>query len=368
MKRFLFFIGLIFTVTLTAQISETPIKGNLIINGDFRIAQRGTSFASPASGSYTLDRWIYAQVGDMRHTISQDANVPTLAQAGITTQYSLKIDCTTADASIAVGDACYFSQRIEGYNIAPYVGRNLTLSFWVSAPKTGIYCIAFRNGAADRSYIAEYTINSANIWEKKTIILPMNYSGGTWNYTNSIGLIIDFILACGSNFQTSANAWQTGNYLSTSNQVNACDSTDNNFWLANVKLEPGSVATKYEPRMYADELRLCQRYAVKLGGSSLYGILGRGIAFSSTQATVELSLPVSTRVPPSAVSSSGALMLARGTGTASSVTGIAIPPDYCTNTTAVVVVTVASGLTDGNTYTLITYNDANAALIFTSEL
>ena len=31
---------------------------NKIINGKMEIAQRGTSFVSPATASYTLDRWI----------------------------------------------------------------------------------------------------------------------------------------------------------------------------------------------------------------------------------------------------------------------------------------------------------------------
>ena len=247
------------------SIISTQVKDNLIINGDFRVAQRGTSFAAAANNIYTLDRWSYRKSGDMVHTISQDTDVPTLAQAGITTQYSMKVDCTTVDSSITATDFTVIRHHVEGYNIAPYVGRNLTLSFQVKATKTGIYCITLFNSGADRRFTTEYTVSTTNTWEKKTVTIPMNYSGGTWDYTNGAGLKIWFMLACGSDYQTSTtNVWQTSSTaLVTSNQVNACDSTDNNFWLANVKLEPGSVATKYEPRRFEQEARLCQRYFQK---------------------------------------------------------------------------------------------------------
>lgn len=247
------------------SIISTQVKDNLIINGGFPIPQRGTSFASPVDSTYTLDRWQYGKSGDMVHTISQDTDVPTLVQSGITAQSSLKIDCTTVDSSIGATDFCVIRQVVEGYNIAPYVGRTLTLSFWVKATKTGTYCIAFFNSGNDRRFVTEYTVNTTDTWEKKSIIIPMNFSGGTWNYTNGSGLKIWFMLACGSDYQTATtNAWQTSSTaLATSNQVNACDNTSNNFWLANVKLEPGSIATPFIPRRFEDELRLCQRYYQK---------------------------------------------------------------------------------------------------------
>lgn len=247
------------------SIITTPIKSNLIINGDFRIAQRGTSFAAIANTNYTVDRWNYGKAGDMVHAISQDTDVPTLAQSGITSQYSLKVDCTTVDSSIAATDFTAIRHYVEGYNIATYIGRNLTLSFWVKATKTGVYCVTLFNSGADRRFTSEYTVNTTNTWEKKSILIPLNYSGGTWDYTTGSGLKIWFMLACGSDYQTSIiNTWQTSSTaLATANQVNATDSTDNNFWLANVKLEAGSVATKYEPRLFAEELQLCKRYYQK---------------------------------------------------------------------------------------------------------
>ena len=70
-------------------ISSKP-KQNLIINGDMQIAQRGPSFVAPTNGQYTLDRNQYLKNGAMVHTISQDTDVPTFAQAGYLFKNSLR--------------------------------------------------------------------------------------------------------------------------------------------------------------------------------------------------------------------------------------------------------------------------------------
>ena len=242
-----------------------PLAGfrNRIINGNFDIAQRGTSLAAIVSGSYSLDRWLWGQGGAMACTVSQSTDVPNN-----TFQSSLKVDVTTADTSIAAGDYSHIRQSIEGYNVRDLIGNTFTLSFWVKSPKAGVHCISFANlGAAsisDRSYIKEYTISAANTWEYKTITVTGGLiTAGTWNWTNGIGLEVSFVLAAGTTFQTTADAWQTGNFLATANQVNVMDNTANDFFLTGVQLEPGTVATPFEQRLIGTELALCQRYFYK---------------------------------------------------------------------------------------------------------
>jgi hypothetical protein len=233
---------------------------NLIINGDFEIAQRGTSFTSVGNDTYTSDRFRYIKSGAMVHDISQNSDVPTVTQAGRYIPNSLLIDCTTIDSSIGAGDYAAIEQKIEGYNFQAIAQKTFTLSFWVKATKTGTYCAAFRNTGVDRSYVAEYTINSANTWEYKTITVSSSPSAGTWNYNNGIGLHVAFLLATGSTFQTTAGSWQTGNYFGTSNQVNACDNVSNDFRIASVQVEAGSVATEFEKRSIQQEENLSYRY------------------------------------------------------------------------------------------------------------
>jgi hypothetical protein len=244
---------------LVAATSAMQRK-NAIINGDFNVWQRGTSFTSAATATYSADRWQYAKVGAMVHDMSRSADVPTVAEAGRLFNYSLLIDCTTVDAAIAAGDYSLIQEKVEGYNFLPLAQKIITLSFWVKATKTGIYCIALGNSVADRSCIKEYTINTTDTWEKKTLTFPASPSAGTWDYTTGVGLAVYFTLAAGSTWQTTADAYQTGNFFATANQVNATDDTANNFRLCGVQLEAGSVATEFEQRTFNEELALCQRY------------------------------------------------------------------------------------------------------------
>ena len=231
-----------------------------IINGAFQVWQRGTSFPAVVSGTYTADRFGYGAIGAMIHTISRSTDVPTVAQADVLAPYSYLVDCTTVDSSIAAGDFTYIYHVIEGYNFLGLAQRAITLSFWVKATKTGVYCVSLRNSGADRSYIAEYTVSVTNTWEFKTVTITASPTAGTWNYTTGAGLLIGWALAAGSTFHTTAGAWQTGSFLSTANQVNACDSTSNDFRLALVKVEPGSADTPFVMPDFQQELARCQRY------------------------------------------------------------------------------------------------------------
>ena len=234
---------------------------NILINGDFNIWQRGTSFVSVVDQQYTVDRWVYRKINTTAvHDISRSTDVPTVAQAGRKFNYSVLIDCQTIDASIGSTDIVVFFQRIEGYNFLAIAQKTFTFGFWVKATKTGIYCVSFTSGAGDYGYVAEYTINASDTWEYKKITVPATPSAGAWNYTNGTALNAVFCLAAGSNYQTTPNAWQNGDFSATSNQVNSCDNAANNFRICGVQLESGSVATPFEQRSIQHELQLCQRY------------------------------------------------------------------------------------------------------------
>jgi len=241
------------------------LSKNIIIGGNFTTNpwQRGVSFVTPLTGAYTADRFKVDYVTTATTTITQAADSPTETQAFIFSTQALSTAITAADAAIAAGDFYIISQAIEGYNFTNIAQRAFTLSFWVKSVKTGIYCVSFRNSGSDRSYVAEYTINTTNTWEKKTITVTASPSAGTWDYTTGVGLSVSFALACGATFQTTANAWQTGNFYGTANQVNGLDSNTNVFILALIQIESGEVATPFEQRMEAEIIKDCQRYFQK---------------------------------------------------------------------------------------------------------
>jgi hypothetical protein len=247
------------TIPTSLTVAERMPNRNAIINGAMDIWQRGTSFAGAASGSFSADRFHIVQSTSAVVTMSQNTETPSV---GFPFRYSLKMDCTTADTDVAAGDSFSLRYNVEGYDFKRFEGETATLSFWAKAVKAGTYCVAFRNSAADKSYVHEYTL-AANIWTKVTFTLTFN-SGGTFLYTTGIGLRIQWMIMCGSTYQTATtDAWVTGSYLATSNQVNSLDSTSNDFYLTGVQLELGSVATPFEVKPFADELARCQRYYEK---------------------------------------------------------------------------------------------------------
>lgn len=290
-----------------------PDYSNIIDNGNFAVWQRGATFTSIATGAYSADRYSYQQpAGAAVHTITQSTDVPTVAQSGSLSLYSLKIDCTTADASIAATDRCFLNHAIEGFDFLAIAQRAFTLSFWVKATKTGIYCVAFRNSGADRSYIAEYTVNTTATWEYKTITVAASPTGGTWDYTTGVGLNVVWTLFCGSTYQTTANAWQTGNFVGTSSQVNAADSTANDFYLSQIMIVPGSTAYPIQPKSYAEDLAKCQRYAQVYSGHML------GLAFNTNAlSTYGMGLITEMRIAPSMASGATFSVNAGSAGTPS---------------------------------------------------
>ena len=284
------------TTINTASINNGPLAGmrNKIINGAMEISQRGTSFA--AASGYTLDRFAFGTggaTGGGVATITQSTDVPNN-----TFQNSLRVDVTTADTSIAAGDYSHVIQRIEGYNVRDLIGQTFTLSFWVKSPKTGTHCVSFRNSGVDRSYILEYAVSVANTWEYKSLTVTGGLiTAGTWDWTNGRGLDVVFTLLTGSNYQTTAGAWQTGNFLGTSNQVNCMDSVANDFFLTGVQLEIGSTATPFERRPYGAEFALCQRYFQIIGAA---GDASNGVPYVRTTSSVNayqaaIPIPVSLR-------------------------------------------------------------------------
>ena len=90
------------------------VNRNLVINGAMNVAQRGTSSTGlgASAGYFSVDRWkmdFNATAG--RLTMSQASDGPS----GFAN--SIKLDCTTADTSIAAGEYIMLEQRIEGQNL-----------------------------------------------------------------------------------------------------------------------------------------------------------------------------------------------------------------------------------------------------------
>ena len=240
---------------------------NIIINGDMSIAQRSTSASSIASNGYhSCDRWRYAESSSAVVTISQATDVPT----GQGFAKSFKIDCTTADASLGAAEYVLLQQKIEGQNLQ-YIKKgtssaeSLTLSFWVKSTKTGTFIAMLYDRDNTRQIAKSYTVSSSDTWEKKTITFAGDTSG-TLDNDNASSLELWLWLGVGSNYSsgTLATSWETETAANQAvGQVNALDSTSNNFLITGVQLEVGTAASDFEFLPFDVNLSRCERYYQK---------------------------------------------------------------------------------------------------------
>ena len=235
---------------------------NVIINGAMKLAQRGTSFAS-VGNVYTLDRFqMYKQNSGAAFTVTQ-SSVTDLA--GFSN--ALKVDCTTADTSLASNEQGYVSYFAEGQDCQRLKKGHgsdavpTTLSFYVKTNKTGLYTVTMFDRDNTRKVNGSYTVANTN-WNRYSITFPADASGKL-DDDNASSLEIFFNLYAGADTNTGTlyTAWQaSADAGSTTGQVNFADSTSNDWEITGVQLEVGSEATPFEHRLVADELERCKRY------------------------------------------------------------------------------------------------------------
>ena len=291
------------TKVQTADIADAAFQANknLVINSAMQVAQRGTSFST--TGSFPVDRFSVGYgVTSGTFTVSQDTTSPT------DFSNSIKYLVGTA-ASAGSSEQAFVGTTFEGYstshlNFGTSDAKAITLSFWVRSSVTGTYCVAFINNAFDRSYIAEYSISSADTWEYKTITVGGDTSGTWVGAVNTRSMLVRFDLGSGSSFNTTANAWQSGSYRNTSSQANLVNNASATWYITGVQLEVGDTATPFEHRSYGDELARCQRYYWRIVDGNTQSI-GTGTYYSSTALGVMLHYPVTMRASPSKVVGGG---------------------------------------------------------------
>jgi len=288
------------TVSGTTTGVGSSSNKNYIINGGMIINQRnGTTLTSSTNNNYNFDRWKLYLEGSVAVSTQQlsalDANVVSLNTAsGENFNNVMSIDCTT-NANLGSTDLLGQIQIIEGSESVPLAGKSCTLSFWVKTNITGQYYVTFKIGSA-RSYVAPYTISSANSWEKKTITLTMDTLANlntNGSVTNGAGFQVYFGMRLGtSSRQTSTiNQWVAGNFYGTGSQVTWGTSSSDTFYMSGVKLELGASATAFNHKSIGEELSASERYYQVISNA-------HGSAFNTGRAGFGLELRQTMRANP----------------------------------------------------------------------
>jgi hypothetical protein len=235
---------------------------NQLINGDFRIWQRGTT-VTPANGVYTADRW-YSSNSNASSEVSRNG----VTADGFDYACNLNADCGFLFQTIEL--------QPRGGNISPgpyVVGSTWTLSIYSTLDLT--------------------STNGNLLWRNdpqgSTVTEPLDSVNATSNWSLSPGSVAD---------SNGFRRYEKTFVVNTAPPAGTLMVVANFGSLANAavvgaQLEPGPVATPFEHRPIGTELALCQRYYVALG--DVYGLPARQ---SGGNRIGQMTFPVTMRAKP----------------------------------------------------------------------
>ena len=271
---------------------------NKIINGDFGIWQRDTSFSNPTStaSSYIADRWNAYRSGFT-------AGITTTRQSsGLTGfQYNVRVQRNSGDTSTAV---LTLQQSLETATSVPLANQSVTISFYAraganySATSNQLSFIVTTGTGTDQSNVGGYTGSATPISSTATLTTSWQRFSAT------------------ASLSSATNEISVGFFA---NPVGTAGVNDY-FEVTGVQLEAGSVATPFTTATgtLSGELVACQRYYWRLNGSDVSGStianICNGYVESSTVITGIYNFPIQMRIPPSIAGGASTNFIALGGG------------------------------------------------------
>ena len=278
-------------VSTNGQVSG---RRNIIINGAMKVAQRSTSVTGigGSNGYFTVDRFHIGK-GDTagRLTMTQTADGPS----GFAN--CIKLDCTTADTSVAAGELLWLEQKIEGQDLQQFKkgtsdAEQYSVSFYVKGNANATYALALHDTDNSRHIVKLFSVTTA--WTRITMTFPADTTGA-FGDDNAHSLSVRIWLHSGSTYTSGTLQSSAWSGLTGANRgvgiTSFFDSTDRTFFLTGLQLEVGSVATPFEHRSFGEEFDLCLRYYEKssaygvaedsTAGANIYGVVGMAGSASS---------------------------------------------------------------------------------------
>lgn len=282
-----------------------PVFRNKLHNGAFLINQRATSTStivpSTDDNAVRFDRWKYRNSvqGNGQFSVELSTDVPTGEF-----YYSHKATVTTANTATSSDRVYCIGQAVEGYNFIDTAwgtaqAKPVTVSFWIKSSIPGTYSLGFMNLDASRGYAAEYTINSANTWEYKSVTVP-GCVDGTWQKGSSIALQLWWMIGASPSRSVQPNQWAVLNSHGSVNNTNWIGTSGATLYMTGCQLEIGTKATPFEHRPVGLELSMCQRYYFKPSqgytdwiafqyGSNAYSVIPLPVPMRAAPTVVDIS-------------------------------------------------------------------------------
>ena len=296
------------TVSDNTVALDRPKVQPIIINGDMQVAQRGDLTGITSQTLVTTDRYQINIINLGTWSFTQSTDTPT----GLGFSKSLKIDCTTADASPAAADNFYLSMQSEGRNIQGFEkgtsdAKTSTLAYWIKCNKTGNYVVELWDRTNDRHVAVLKTISAADTWQKVVCNFPADTTGAIAS-DNARSIMISWAFDSGTDFtsgtlpSTWASRSDANRFVGTN--LGLGDNTANEVLITGVQWEVGTYdANSIPPFQFEDvgtSLRRCQRYFQTIPGAK------EGGAGGSDVNRVYWDFKVSMRATPTITQGSGA--------------------------------------------------------------
>ena len=253
---------------VSAKISDvggSPLNNrNKIINGNMRIAQRGTS--QTAAGYGSIDRYSLSLSGATA-TMSQESF--TIGQTDVPgAEKYLKLAVTAGNNNSGI------FYKVEARDILSAIGGQVTLSYYAkgTSPGGGLGVGILWYDGSSTSPTEDTTVTLTSGWVKYT---------HTFDVPSISGLTL-----------TNVGAYLEVHWMQLNSDTGTAAYEVN---LAQVQLEVGDFASDFEYKSYADDLAGCQRYYWRgnLGAGPIY--LGNGANIPVGNGFV---LPVTMRTTP----------------------------------------------------------------------
>lgn len=233
---------------------------NLLINGEFQVGQRGTSFTAATSvtnsdDTYLLDRWILISDGNDRVDVTQETT--TIPAGG---SYAVKLDVETVSAT---SEKFGLVQIVENRVARKAIGGTVSLSFKARTTSSAVENLGAAVLAWDSTSDA-VTSDVVSAWGAEG-------AEPTWatNWTREGSDPSSDLKALTNSYQTFKVEGVSVDTASAANiaVVIWADDTDltagDLVYITDVQLEVSDVATSFIRRPLEHEILRCQRYYVK---------------------------------------------------------------------------------------------------------
>ena len=317
---------------------------NKIINGDFGIWQRGTSFNTNAS--YCADRWLILWDGSgATRTISQQTFTPgTAPVSGYEGQYFLRFAQSVAGTGSTYN---VVNQRIE--DVRNFAGQSVSFSFWAKA-------------SGSISMASAPSLNQ-NFGSGGSATVYQGFPSGTAPALTTSWQRFTFTTTVPS---ISGKTIGTSSYLEIGFNLPLNTTFTIDIW--GVQLEAGSVATPFTTASgsIGGELALCQRYYYRHTQTVAYERFAFGQAVNLNSVSALMPLKATMRTNPSAIEYSGLTaydQITQSSAATAVALTIASPQQPEFNISG-----VGAGLTQFRAYEVIAAGTSGSYIAFSAEL